>query len=208
MIERAFAGKGNADARQTLLKAVGQEAADAAAKRFGLASATDFRTATPVPQNSSTSIVICALTSDITRNETDVPLEVDFCSLFSPSFFMNVKLAYYGKGFSLSPRGDTSGSVDLEHQVTTGASLFYGTKRPQYTGNIDANYFFAGMGGNNELKFGFGYRKTPVSSSSEVFIPGKDFELLPQGRPADLLRLIPGFVISQHQGGGIPDPEN
>src|SRR4029453_9619976 len=32
----------------------------------------------------------------------------------------------------------------------------------------------------------------PVSSSSEVFIPGKDFELLPQGRPADLLRLIPG----------------
>ena len=42
----------------------------------------------------------------------------------------------------------------------------------------------------------------PVSSSSEVFIPGKDFELLPQGRPADLLRLIPGFVISQHQGGG------
>src|SRR2546430_1704665 len=42
----------------------------------------------------------------------------------------------------------------------------------------------------------------PVPSSSEVFIPGKDFELLPQGRPADLLRLIPGFVISQHQGGG------
>ena len=45
----------------------------------------------------------------------------------------------------------------------------------------------------------------PVSSSSEVFIPGKDFELLPQGRPADLLRLIPGFVISQHQGGGMAE---
>ena len=42
----------------------------------------------------------------------------------------------------------------------------------------------------------------PVSASSEVFIPGRDFELLPQGRPADVLRLVPGFVISQHQGGG------
>src|SRR5712692_883224 len=86
--------------------------------------------------------------------------------VFSPSFFMNVKLAYYGTGFSLTPRGDTAGSVDFDKQVTTGASYLYGTKRPQYTGNIDGNYFFAGMGGNNELKFGFGYRKTPVDSSS------------------------------------------
>src|SRR5881628_1083884 len=42
----------------------------------------------------------------------------------------------------------------------------------------------------------------PVSASSEVLIPGRDFELLPQGRPADLVRLIPGLIISQHQGGG------
>ena len=42
----------------------------------------------------------------------------------------------------------------------------------------------------------------PVSSSSEQIIPGRDFELRPQGRPADVLRLIPGLIISQHQGGG------
>jgi outer membrane cobalamin receptor len=42
----------------------------------------------------------------------------------------------------------------------------------------------------------------PVSASSEVFIPGQDFELRPQGRPGDVLRLVPGLVISQHQGGG------
>ena len=42
----------------------------------------------------------------------------------------------------------------------------------------------------------------PVSSSSEQIIPGKDFELRPQGRPADVLRLIPGLIINQHQGGG------
>lgn len=42
----------------------------------------------------------------------------------------------------------------------------------------------------------------PVSASSEQFIPNKDFELRPQGRPADLLRLAPGLFIAQHQGGG------
>jgi len=42
----------------------------------------------------------------------------------------------------------------------------------------------------------------PVSSSSEQIIPGKDFEIRPQGRPADVLRLIPGLIINQHQGGG------
>jgi len=40
------------------------------------------------------------------------------------------------------------------------------------------------------------------SSSSEQLIPGKDFEIRPQGRPADVLRLVPGLIISQHQGGG------
>jgi outer membrane receptor protein involved in Fe transport len=42
----------------------------------------------------------------------------------------------------------------------------------------------------------------PVASSSEQMIPGRDFELRPHGRPADVLRLIPGLIINQHQGGG------
>jgi hypothetical protein len=42
----------------------------------------------------------------------------------------------------------------------------------------------------------------PVASSSAQIIPGRDFELRPQGRPADVLRLIPGLIIDQHQGGG------
>ena len=41
-----------------------------------------------------------------------------------------------------------------------------------------------------------------LSSSSEILIPGKSFELRPQGRPGDILRLIPGLVIGQHHGGG------
>lgn len=42
----------------------------------------------------------------------------------------------------------------------------------------------------------------PVASSSEQLIPGRDFELRPHGRPADVLRLVPGLIIDQHQGGG------
>jgi hypothetical protein len=42
----------------------------------------------------------------------------------------------------------------------------------------------------------------PLTSSSEQMIPGRDFELRPHGRPADVLRLIPGLIINQHQGGG------
>jgi outer membrane receptor protein involved in Fe transport len=42
----------------------------------------------------------------------------------------------------------------------------------------------------------------PAEASSELFIPGKNFELRPQGRPADILRLVPGLVIGQHMGGG------
>ena len=30
----------------------------------------------------------------------------------------------------------------------------------------------------------------------------RDFELRPQGRPADILRLVPGLIIGQHAGGG------
>jgi outer membrane receptor protein involved in Fe transport len=41
-----------------------------------------------------------------------------------------------------------------------------------------------------------------TESSSEQIIPGRDFELRPRGRASDILRLVPGFVVSQHQGGG------
>ena len=42
----------------------------------------------------------------------------------------------------------------------------------------------------------------PVAASSELLIPGRDFELRPQGRPADILRSVPGLLMGQHQGGG------
>ena len=41
----------------------------------------------------------------------------------------------------------------------------------------------------------------PVAASSQQFIPDKEIILQPQGRPADVLRLIPGFVAVEHSGG-------
>ncbi len=41
----------------------------------------------------------------------------------------------------------------------------------------------------------------PVAASSQQFIPDKEFLLQPQGRPAQVLRLIPGFIAVEHSGG-------
>ena len=41
----------------------------------------------------------------------------------------------------------------------------------------------------------------PVAASSQQFIPDKEILLQPQGRPAQVLRLIPGFVAIEHSGG-------
>jgi len=41
----------------------------------------------------------------------------------------------------------------------------------------------------------------PVAASSEQYIPDKDILLQSQGRPAQVLRLIPGFIAVEHSGG-------
>ncbi|MDN5941635.1 MAG: TonB-dependent receptor plug domain-containing protein [Nitrospira sp.] len=41
----------------------------------------------------------------------------------------------------------------------------------------------------------------PVAASSQQFIPDKEIILQPQGRPSQVLRLIPGFLAVEHSGG-------
>ena len=41
----------------------------------------------------------------------------------------------------------------------------------------------------------------PVAASSQQFIPDKEYVLQPQGRPAQVLRLIPGLITVEHSGG-------
>ncbi len=40
-----------------------------------------------------------------------------------------------------------------------------------------------------------------VAASSQQFIPDKEYLMQPQGRPAQVLRLIPGFIAVEHSGG-------
>ena len=41
----------------------------------------------------------------------------------------------------------------------------------------------------------------PVAASSQQFIPDKEILLQPQGRTAQVLRLVPGFITVEHSGG-------
>ena len=87
---------------------------------------------------------------------------------FNANFFASVKAAYYDTGFQLAARGgDTQGyTLDFDNARATGSYLTYVGRRPQKTANIDANYFFQGLGGNNQLKFGFGYRIATTNDTS------------------------------------------
>jgi hypothetical protein len=87
---------------------------------------------------------------------------------FSANFFASVKAAYYDTGFTLQARGgDTQSYVlDNDNARATGSYLTYVGRRPQKTANLDASYFFQGLGGNNQLKFGFGYRVTTTNDTT------------------------------------------
>jgi hypothetical protein len=88
--------------------------------------------------------------------------------VFGPNFVMNLKYAYYGSGFSLTPEG----GVNQDERVNTitsfsyGSSNYYKSVRPTHNANADFNYFATGLGGNHEFKFGFGYRKASVTSTN------------------------------------------
>lgn len=88
--------------------------------------------------------------------------------VFSPNFFGNIKLSYYNSGFGFVPRGglDKPAALDFVTATAIGSTYYYHTVRPQYNGNLDFNYFKPGWGGNHEFKFGFGYRQTPVTSTT------------------------------------------
>jgi hypothetical protein len=72
-------------------------------------------------------------------------------------------------GFSLIPNGGTSDSVQPFRDASGtwhNSFLFYITERPQKQGRVDGSKFFDIGTMNHELKFGFGYRDTPIESTS------------------------------------------
>jgi hypothetical protein len=86
---------------------------------------------------------------------------------FSPDFFLDVKYSYFGWGYGFNPVGGYSAqpNINLNTGYATGswAGLFF--RKPWQFINADAEYFVDGLGGRNEIKFGFGYRHEPNTSS-------------------------------------------
>jgi hypothetical protein len=88
--------------------------------------------------------------------------KLEWNHVFSNRFVLNTKAAYYNTGFGLAPIGglDTREVDDRVNQIARGSANDWTFLRPQYTGNIDANYFV----GDHELKFGAGFRRNGTES--------------------------------------------
>ena len=86
---------------------------------------------------------------------------------FSPNLFFSLKGGYYDTGFGLAGRGTTgTATFDYVDSVARGSIYTYLAVRPQYNLTGDGSYFFQGMGGSHELKFGFSYRSLKTTSST------------------------------------------
>lgn len=79
------------------------------------------------------------------------------------ALFTTARYAYTTNGFSLTPQGGfgTTAYRD-DRRVWHDTFLSYSTDRPQHNVQLEGNYFR----GNHELKAGFGWRKSGVTSTS------------------------------------------
>jgi hypothetical protein len=82
----------------------------------------------------------------------------------SNSTFLTGRFAYTGGGFQFEPIGGTTNvqAFNDDAGIWGGTYGFYKTDRPQLNFQIEGNHFR----GSHEFKFGFGWRKSSVESSS------------------------------------------
>ena len=92
--------------------------------------------------------------------------KVEWNRTFSPSFFLNAKWAYYSTGFTLAGRGDEDQIFNFRTNTASGNANSQGFLRPQTTWQLDGSYFFGGLGGNHELRFGGSWRKNGAYSEN------------------------------------------
>jgi hypothetical protein len=99
--------------------------------------------------------------------------KVEVNRTLSNSLFLTGRYAHIAGGFSFTPIGGTTGITAYrdDARIWHGTYYSYDTDRPQDTFQIDGNSFK----GIHELKFGFGWRKSSVTSS--VAWPGGVYSL-------------------------------
>jgi hypothetical protein len=90
--------------------------------------------------------------------------------IFGSSLYLTGMWSKVTGGFGLIPNGGIGPNVPNAYRDTSNVwhntFSFYETDRPQKQYRIDGSKFLDIGSMNHELKFGFGYRNTPVSSSS------------------------------------------
>jgi hypothetical protein len=99
--------------------------------------------------------------------------------IFGSSLYLTGMYSKITGGFGLIPNGGISNTVVPYRDITNvwhGSYLFYTTQRPQKQYRLDGSKFFDLGTMNHELKFGFGYRSTPVASQSGWPGPAQGYE--------------------------------
>jgi hypothetical protein len=88
--------------------------------------------------------------------------------VFAASLFLNATYTFWGDGSGVTPRGGTGhdGAIDRRLDLAIGSSLSLRSTRAWQMADLDLHHFRSGLGGSHELRFGFGYRHTPISSIS------------------------------------------
>jgi hypothetical protein len=91
-------------------------------------------------------------------------------AVIGQNLFVTGRWSYVGGGFQLTPQGglDTPYYWD-DSSIARGSFYHYETVRPQYAATAEGNYF----AGKHEIKFGFGWRKADVDSTTIVPGPGR-----------------------------------
>jgi hypothetical protein len=101
--------------------------------------------------------------------------KIEDTHIFGPDLFLTGLLAKTTGGFDFVPKGGLSvnASVD-ESLIFHNTFVEFKTDRPQKQAKLDGAYFFNTAKLSHELKFGAGYRRTDVKSSSRW--PGSGFQ--------------------------------
>ena len=122
--------------------------------------------------------------------------KVDWSHTFGPKFFMVGRYAFYnwGYGFDSVTGDDQDLSIDRVAGTARGSAQKFRFLKPWHNYTLDGSYFASAMGGNHELKFGFGYRHNPNTSqaawggNSIVAIHNNDDPTDPTSRVAQVWR--------------------
>jgi len=128
--------------------------------------------------------------------------------VFSPSLFAGASYSYVSGGFGLTPAGGLAvNSLYIDpNGVWQGSYFDYRTVRPQHQTSGNGSYFVNTGSVGHELKFGFSYRSTPVTSQTTWPGNGNYGDLANFGEPvATLTRRSVAAVDLEYYSGYLGD---